>query len=143
MSNLVIVRDDGFHDDDLRDQTFNSLQDFKHGGHGLKHLHLENDADPIEVEEFLGTIKTIRIPFPNFTDGRGFSQAARIRFMGFCGRLRAQGHIIADQYQLARRNGFDEIAIDAALAARQPQNHWQARREWRQNSYQRHLLKSR
>ena len=84
-------------------------------------------------------LRIIRIPFTSFADGRGFTLARRLRLMGFQGRLRAHGHVIADQYAMARRSGFDEVEIDAALAARQPQAQWQARADWRAHDYQARL----
>jgi|GEM_PF-516560 len=50
--------------------------------------------------------------------------------------LRAKGHVIADQYAMARRSGFDEIEIDNALAARQPEAQWVYRANWRDHDYQ-------
>lgn len=32
---------------------------------------------------------------------------------------------------MLRRSGFDEVGIDAALAARQPEVQWLARADWR------------
>ena len=66
----------------------------------------------------------IRIPFPSSADGRGFTIAARFRDLGYKGRLRAQGHVIAEQYRKARGVGFDEVEIDDTLAARQPEPQW-------------------
>ena len=56
--------------------------------------------------------------------------------MGYKGRLRARGHVIADQYAMARRAGFDEIEIPEDLAARQPEDQWQFRADWRAHDYQ-------
>ena len=56
--------------------------------------------------------------------------------MGFSGRLRAAGPLIADQYRMARRVGFDEVEIPDAIAARQPEAQW---RPSAQVSYQQHL----
>ena len=81
----------------------------------------------------------IRVDFPSFADGRGFTIARRLRLMGFTGRLRAKGHVIADQYAMARRSGFDEVEIDDALAARQPEDQWLARANWKQHDYQARL----
>ena len=78
----------------------------------------------------------IRVDFPSFTDGRGFTIARRLRQMGFTGRLRARGHVIADQYAMARRSGFDEVEIDDALATRQPEDQWRARADWKAHDYQ-------
>ncbi len=81
----------------------------------------------------------IRIGFPSFADGRGFTLARRLRAAGFRGRLRATGHVLADQYAMARRSGFDEVEIDSALAARQPEGQWRARADWTAHDYQHRL----
>lgn len=77
----------------------------------------------------------IRITFSSFADGRGFTLAAALRRAGFAGRLRAAGHVIADQYAMARRSGFDEVEISSELATRQPEQQWRARADWRRHSY--------
>jgi uncharacterized protein (DUF934 family) len=59
--------------------------------------------------------------------------------MGYQGRLRAAGHIIADQYAMARRAGFDEVEIPDDLAIRQPEPQWLARADWRAHDYQARL----
>ena len=81
-------------------------------------------------------IALVRVPFASFLDGRGFTLARQLRLMGYQGRLRASGHVIADQYAMARRSGFDEVEIDAALAARQSEDQWLARSGWRSGDYQ-------
>ena len=81
----------------------------------------------------------IRIDFPSFADGRGFTLARQLRLMGYKGRLRAKGHVIADQYAMARRSGFDEVEIDDDLAARQPEDQWLARADWQAHDYQSRL----
>ena len=58
---------------------------------------------------------------------------------GFSGRLRAAGHVIADQYAMARRAGFDEVEISPDLARRQPQEAWVFRTDWRAHDYQNRL----
>ena len=105
----VIVRDDGFHAED----------------HAGARIDLPPDAS---AEALAGALEAplVRIHFPAFNDGRGFSLARRLRALGFTGRLRAFGPLIADQYPLARRVGFDEVEIPAALAARQPADQWRA-----------------
>ena len=87
----------------------------------------------------LDALALIRVTFPAFSDGRGFTLARELRRMGYAGRLRAQGHVLADQYAMARRAGFDEVEIDDALAARQPQDQWLARADWRAHDYQARL----
>lgn len=98
-------------------------------------LDLASDTDPNALSGRLSCIELIRVDFPSSADGRGFTIAAQLRRLGFTGRLRARGHVIADQYAMARRSGFDEIEIDDALAARQPQNQWLARADWQSHDY--------
>lgn len=79
----------------------------------------------------------VRIAFPAAADGRGYTLGRLMRVRGFTGRLRAAGHVIADQYAMARRSGFDEVEIDDALAARQPEDQWRFRAEtWQRHDYQ-------
>ena len=102
-------------------------------------VDLPIDADLSELDGLLDRISLIRINFPSFSDGRGFSHARNLRRMGFTGRLRARGHVIADQYAMARRSGFDEIEIDEELAARQPEDQWLKRADWQSHDYQNRL----
>ena len=82
----------------------------------------------------------IRIAFPAFNDGRGFTLARDLRRMGYTGTLRASGHVLADQYAMARRAGFDEVEITDALAARQPWPQWQARANWQAHDHRARLF---
>lgn len=102
-------------------------------------LDIPNDADPAALANRLPSLDMIRIDFPNFADGRGFTLARQFRLMGFEGRLRAKGHIIADQYAMARRAGFDEVEIDENLADRQPEQQWLDRANWQAHDYQSRL----
>lgn len=128
----VIVRDDGFARDDwsggFAPPSANA---------SAKGLALGPDADVAGVD--LAGVEAIRIVFPKFSDGRGFTLARRLRALGFRGRLRAAGHLIADQYAMARRSGFDEVEIDDALAERQPESQWLARANWRAHDYRSRL----
>lgn len=101
-------------------------------------LDVGSDSDPYQIA-LTPALDIIRIDFPSFADGRGFTIAKHLRLRGFTGTLRACGHVIADQYAMARRAGFDEIEIDAALAARQPEADWLARANWQDNDYQSRL----
>ncbi|MEM5502274.1 DUF934 domain-containing protein [Ahrensia kielensis] len=87
-------------------------------------LTLENTADANEVVQHLSGVERIDVLFPSFADGRGFSLAMDLRRAGYKGPLRAVGHLIADQYAHARRCGFNDIAISAADAERQPESQW-------------------
>jgi uncharacterized protein (DUF934 family) len=124
MSGHVIVRDDGFHPEDWPHGFVPPAANLRARG-----LDIGPDADLAALD--LEGVEAIRITFPRFSDGRGFTLARRLRQAGFRGRLRAAGHVIADQYAMARRSGFDEVEIDPALAARQTEDQWLARANWR------------
>ncbi len=100
------------------------------------------DADPQALAGQVHDLAAIRIAFPGYGDGRGFTLAARLRRMGFAGRLRAAGHVIADQYAMARRAGFDEVEIPAELAARQPEAQWIDRAAWQSHDYRARFRKA-
>lgn len=101
-------------------------------------LDLPSDTDPEEVT-LSPALKMIRVDFPSSADGRGFTIARALRLRGYTGRLRARGHVLADQYAMARRSGFDEVEIDEALAARQPAEQWAFRADWTAHDYQSRL----
>ncbi len=100
---------------------------------------LASDADPAALSACIEGAEIIRIDFPSFADGRGFTLARQLRLMGYTGRLRAKGHVLADQYAMARRAGFDEVEIDGVLAERQPEDQWVARADWKAHNYQARL----
>jgi len=127
----IIVDDQGFRPDDWT-LPLSALEDAR-SGHGID---LPSSADPMELAGRLPEIALIRVDFPSFSDGRGFTIARQLRLMGYKGRLRARGHVIADQYAMARRAGFDEIEIPEELAARQPEDQWLFRADWRAHDYQ-------
>ncbi len=130
----VIITDVGFQPDNWAD-GFASPDDAAPG----QGLALGPDADPATLKDRLGDIPIIRIAFPGFADGRGFTVARRLRLLGYAGRLRAQGHVLADQYAMARRSGFDEVEISDDLATRQPEDQWRSRANWRRHDYQARL----
>lgn len=99
-----------------------SLADYK----GEPALCLSVDDDIDTVSGVLDTIQMIVIPFSSSADGRGFSLAADLRARGYRGHLRAQGHILVDQFRAALRCGFDDIEISDDQAARNPEHQWQA-----------------
>ena len=101
-------------------------------------LHVPSDAQPEDIP--LGSdLQIIRVDFPSFADGRGFGIAKALRLRGYQGRLRAHGHVIADQYAMARRAGFDEVEINDDVATRQRQEQWLARANWQAHDYQSRL----
>lgn len=130
----VIVTDTGFGPDDWT-APITALEDARDG----VGIDLPSTVDPAELAGRLPDIAMIRVDFPSSADGRGFSIARQLRLMGYQGRLRARGHVLADQYAMARRCGFDEVEIDDALATRQPQDQWLFRAEWRAHDYQARL----
>lgn len=85
----------------------------------------ETDLTALPAETLAAPL--IRVAFASFADGRGFTVARRLRLMGYAGCLRASGPLIADQYAMARRSGFDEVEIPDDMAARQPEDQWLAR----------------
>ena len=97
-------------------------------------LDLPSDAQPEDIK-LTETLEMIRIDFPSFADGRGFTIARALRLRGYQGRLRAKGHLIADQYAMARRAGFDEVEVTDEIAARQPAVQWQRRSTWQAHDY--------
>lgn len=102
-------------------------------------IDLPPDTDPARLKCLLIGKELVRIDFPSFSDGRGFTLARLIRQQGYKGWLRAQVHVIADQYAMARRSGFDDVEISDDLAARQPEAQWLARADWRAHDYQSRL----
>lgn len=136
----VLVTEAGFVPDDWNGPvlTFEALTAGEDLPEGPVGLDLPNDRDPAALAPWLDRLALIRVAFPAMTDGRGFSLARRLRAMGYRGRLRAAGPLIADQFRAARRVGFDEIEIPDALAERQSEPQWRARpKPW----YQAHVLR--
>jgi len=132
----VIVTDTGFGTDDWI-AGFDAL-DAQPANAGDRGVDLASDTDPQALAALLGRAM-IRVDFPSFADGRGFTLATRLRQLGYQGRLRAKGHVIADQYAMARRCGFDEVEIDDDLAQRQPEDQWLRRANWQSHDYQNRL----
>jgi uncharacterized protein (DUF934 family) len=132
----VIVTDAGFAPDDWTG-GFVALADLEGSAAGA--VDLVNTDDPARLSNRLAGIGLIRIAFPAFNDGRGFTLARRLRTMGYAGRLRAAGPVIADQYAMFRRTGFDEVEIPDEIAARQPEAQWLRRADWRTHDYQSRL----
>ena len=132
----TIVTDTGFATDDWAG-NFVALSDCAANDSDYA-IDLPSDTQP-ELLAGLTNAPMIRIDFPSSADGRGFTLAAMLRRAGFQGRLRAKGHVLADQYAMARRSGFDEVEIDDALAARQPEDQWLRRADWKAHNYQARL----
>lgn len=102
-------------------------------------VDLTNTDDPAALAGHLDRLRLIRVAFPAFNDGRAFTIARRLREMGYTGQLLAKGPVIADQYAMLRRVGFDGAEIPEDLAARQPADQWQFRADWQAHHYQARL----
>lgn len=98
---------------------------------------LAHTDDPAALD--LAGLVLIRVHVPAFNDGRGFTIGRRLRMRGYTGELRAVGPMIADQYPMARRVGFDGVEIPDEIAARQPEAQWKARADWQAHDYQARL----
>jgi uncharacterized protein (DUF934 family) len=85
---------------------------------------LSNDEDPFARREAIMQANRVELSFPQFTDGRAYSQAWIIRRrFGFAGDLRATGDVLADQLVQMVRTGFSSAvlkdSVDLADAHRQ------------------------
>ena len=122
----VIVTDNGFSTDTWSAETT---------------LSIFSETDP-ENLTLPNDIQRVVITFPNFADGRGFTLARLLRSRGYSSARRAKAPIFSGQYAIARRSGFDEIAISQAQAVRQPEHDWLFRSNWTAHSYQSRLQAS-
>lgn len=89
-------------------------------------VEVPNTAQVAALAPHLARLALIAIQFPKFQDGRGFTLARRLRLAGFAGELRAVGHLIPDQAELAAACGIDTIEITPEAAQRQPEPQWRA-----------------
>ena len=83
---------------------------------------LANDADALALP--LDGVERVDLHFPNFTDGRAFSQAFLLRRRrGYQGDIRATGDVLVDQLVQMQRTGFSSAVlregVDPADAQRQ------------------------
>ena len=142
----IIVTDNGFGSDEwsseLPDREIISLESLLAGDatdqNKLIGVDLPPDAKTADLIPYFENLSLISIQFHSFADGRGFSLARQLRLKGYKGTLRATGHVLSDQFEMARKVGFDEVAIDEALSQRQPEDQWLARAP-KPNAYQEQL----
>ena len=85
-------------------------------------LVLVNDVNALDVP--LDGITQVNLHFPNFTDGRAFTQAYLLRRRrGYTGDIRATGDVLIDQLVQMQRTGFSSAVlregVDASAAQRQ------------------------
>lgn len=77
-----------------------------------------NDRAVAVLVPYLGQIGLVALTFPNFRDGRGYSQARLLRERhGFRGELRATGQVLRDQFLFLLRAGFDSFEVAKAADA--------------------------
>jgi uncharacterized protein (DUF934 family) len=76
-------------------------------------LRLAPADDVAAVAADLQHFQLIEIDFPEFRDGRGFSQARLLRSRyHYGGELRAVGHFLRDQLFYLQRVGFNSFALE-------------------------------
>ena len=81
-----------------------------------------NNRNVAELAPHLDRLALVALVFPNFRDGRAYSQARLLRERhGFRGELRATGEVLRDQFLFLARAGFDAFEVkkgaDAAAFA--------------------------
>ena len=81
-----------------------------------------NDRSVAELAPYLDWLALVALVFPNFRDGRAYSQARLLRERHqFRGELRATGQVLRDQLLFLQRAGFDAFEVtkekDAAVFA--------------------------
>jgi uncharacterized protein (DUF934 family) len=75
-----------------------------------------NNKNVTDLAPFLDRLALVALVFPNFKDGRAYTQARVLRERyGFRGELRATGQVLRDQFVFLVRAGFD--GLDVAKAA--------------------------
>jgi len=137
----VIIKDGNFAEDEFAagGGGFIALDQLSLSAHDLTPektgIDISSDTNPQSLMGLMNSVAAIRIPFSSFADGRGFSLARKLRRMGFNGLLRAQGNVLADQYPMALRAGFDEVEIPNEQAGRQPQSQWRDAMKRVDNNY--------
>ncbi len=73
---------------------------------------LFSPADRLEdALPLLGLIAVVAVDFPKYTDGRGFSHAARLVRAGFGGEIRAVGEVLIDEIPFLRRVGITAFEV--------------------------------
>lgn len=87
---------------------------------------IPNDTEAEDLRPQFPRLGLIAVDFPSFADGRGFSIAVRLRDLGYQGRIRAHGPVIADQFAYLLACGFDEVWVPDHIADRQPAEQWVA-----------------
>jgi uncharacterized protein (DUF934 family) len=75
-------------------------------------VRLQPDQNPAVLKPWLADLPLVAVTFPIFRDGRAFTQARALReYLGFSGIIRAEGHILPDQYGFLLRCGVTSVAL--------------------------------
>jgi uncharacterized protein (DUF934 family) len=74
-----------------------------------------NNKNVADLVPFLDRLAVVALVFPNFKDGRAYSQARVLRERyGWRGELRATGQVLRDQFGFLVRAGFDVLDVAKA-----------------------------
>jgi len=77
-----------------------------------------NDRNVSELSPHLDRLALVALVFPNFRDGRAYSQARILRERHhFRGELRATGQVLRDQFLFLHRAGFDAFEVTKSTDA--------------------------
>src|ERR1700682_2635375 len=77
-----------------------------------------NNRDLDDLVPYLDRLAVVALVFPNFRDGRAYSQARLLRERhGYDGELRATGQVLRDQFVFMLRAGFDALEVKKASDA--------------------------
>src|ERR1700761_5096830 len=71
-----------------------------------------NSRDIDDLVPYLDRLSAVALVFPNFRDGRAYSQARLLRErFSWRGELRATGQVLRDQFVFMLRAGFDAFEV--------------------------------
>jgi uncharacterized protein (DUF934 family) len=71
-----------------------------------------NNRDVDDLAPHLDRLAAVALVFPNFRDGRAYSQARLLRErFSYRGELRATGQVLRDQFVFMLRAGFDAFEV--------------------------------
>ena len=75
-------------------------------------IRLKSNHDVASIKDDTKYFAVIILNFPNFTDGRAYSQAGILRqHFGYGSEIRATGDVAYDQLQNMQRSGFDAFEV--------------------------------
>ncbi len=81
-------------------------------------LVISNDASLVDIAQDISGFDVIILEFPQFKDGRAYSQARLLRErLSYTGEIRARGGVLRDQLLFMTRCGFNAFEFDDVGAA--------------------------